>query len=221
MQWDTAAAQQEVLIRFWCMTIPPSAHSGSHLPLHKGVGAEEDGGTVEEREAFLCCFAATPHPSAALTPSPMGKALGCGGRRWVRRSGDRFGTGDLPLRERRVFALSVRNQRFLTALPKGEPRRFARCTQQGKEKSPDFSIEALVFALPIFTARGSEPRAASGRTSKANEWQRSKFRERIASRKFRAPQQDTCRQKKAPTFRSRLLVFALPIFTARVTILCR
>ena len=61
---------------------------------------------------------------------------------------------------------------------------------------------------------GSEPRAASGRTSKANEWQRSKFRERIASKKFRAPQQDTCRQKKAPTFRSRLFVFALPIFTA-------
>ena len=24
----------------------------------------------------MCCFAATPHPSAALTPSPMGKALG-------------------------------------------------------------------------------------------------------------------------------------------------
>ena len=34
----------------------------------------------------MCCFAATPHPSAALTPSPMGKARGaaapvqgCGG----------------------------------------------------------------------------------------------------------------------------------------------
>ena len=32
---------------------------------------------------------------------------------------------------------------------------------------------------------------------------------------------DIHRQKKAPTFRSRLLVFALPVFTARATILCR
>ena len=31
------------------------------------------------RGRFLRCFAATPHPSAALTPSPVGKALVQGG----------------------------------------------------------------------------------------------------------------------------------------------
>ena len=28
-------------------------------------------GAVEEREVFLCCFAAAPHPSAALTPNEL------------------------------------------------------------------------------------------------------------------------------------------------------
>ena len=39
MQWDTAAAQQEVLINFGCMTIPPSVHSGSQLPAGNPVAA--------------------------------------------------------------------------------------------------------------------------------------------------------------------------------------
>jgi len=65
---------------------------------------------------------------------------------------------------------------------------------------------------------GSEPSAAGGRRSEASEWLWSKFRERPANRKFRAPQQDDLQAEKTPTFRSRLLVFALPVFTARATI---
>ena len=45
-----------------------------------------------------------------------------------------------------------------------------------------------VFALPIFT--GSDASAACGRYSELSEWQRSKFREPSANKKFRAPQQD-------------------------------
>ena len=37
--------------------------------------------------------------------------------------------------------------------------------------------------------KGSEPTAAGGGGRKASEWQRSKFCERIANGKFRAPQQ--------------------------------
>ena len=151
-------------------TSPSKIKDFCHLPYkgRQGCGGGEGGDYLSVKNQRF------------LPPPLQGEGKGrcrAGGRLWCWRW--------------RGFALSVRNQRFLTALPKGEPRRFARCTQQGKENSPDFSIEALVFALPIFTARGSEPRAASGRTSKANEWQRSKFRERIASRKFRAPQQGT------------------------------
>jgi len=48
----------------------------------------------------------------------------------------------------------------------------------------------FMFALPIFTVRGSDASAAGGGWSELSEWQRSKFRERSANRKFRAPQQD-------------------------------
>ena len=37
---------------------------------------------------------------------------------------------------------------------------------------------------------GSDASAACGRTSELSAWQRSKFRERTANRKFRAPQQE-------------------------------
>ena len=41
-----------------------------------------------------------------------------------------------------------------------------------------------------WTVQGSEGSAAGGRESDLSEWQRSKFRERIASKKFWAPQQE-------------------------------
>ena len=73
------------------------------------------------------------------------------------------------------------------------PRTFAghrNRTHRWHKKSPDLSVEALVFALPIFTVRSSY---------------------RHAVRKCPV---DTCRHKKSPDLSVEALVFALPIFTA-------
>ena len=55
------------------------------------LGAEEDGGTVEEREVFALLRSDPSSVTAfAVPPSPMGKALGCGGG----RRGVALGRGD-------------------------------------------------------------------------------------------------------------------------------
>jgi len=76
------------------------------------------------------------------------------------------------------------------------------------QKKPRPFGRGFVFALPIFPVSamyrravrnmpgGSELSAACGRFSEASEWQRSKFRERTASKKFWVPQQDCSRRKK-------------------------
>ena len=42
-----------------------------------------------------------------------------------------------------------------------------------QKKSPDSSVEGLMFALPTFTVRGSDASAACGGSSELSEWQRS------------------------------------------------
>ena len=58
----------------------------------------------------MCCFAAAPHPSAALTPSPQGEGFGAG----------RICRGVVRVWEIVLHTSSVKNQRFLTASPQGE-----------------------------------------------------------------------------------------------------
>ena len=55
-----------------------------------------------------------------------------------------------------------------------------------------FSIFVVynIFRYPGVAQLGSEATAASGGVREPSEWQRSKFHERIASKKFRAPQQE-------------------------------
>ena len=62
-----------------------------------------------------------------------------------------------------------------------------------QRKTPPSLVEFSVVALPIFTARGRDASAASGGASELSKRQRSKFRERIANWKFRAPQQEIYR----------------------------
>ena len=82
-----------------------------------------------------------------------------------------------------------------------------------------------MFALPVFTVRGSDASAAGGGYSELSEWQWSADEEgALRQRRCRAPQQDTIvlssasvqwtvigRKKPRPFGRG--FMFALPIFT--------
>ena len=95
-----------------------------------------------------------------------------------------------------------------------------------KRKKPRHFSRDFVYAFPVlrlgqlsFAVKnmpvGSDASAAGGRISELSEWQRSKFREQSANRKFRAPQQDTYSQRKTSYFRRRFIcwhyLFSRPV----------
>jgi hypothetical protein len=67
-----------------------------------------------------------------------------------------------------------------------------------KRKKPRLCSRGFVFALPIFTTRGSDASAAGGGYSELSEWQRSVDEEGACrQRRYRAPQQEIYRPAAA------------------------